>query len=58
MSNSKEIAITTGYKAVKENSTIICASVTDELGEELFRIQGYAMEKLGVKNIQTFGEDI
>lgn len=54
MSNSKEIAITTGYKAVKENSTIICASVTDELGEELFRIQGYAMEKLGVKKYSDF----
>lgn len=54
MSNSKEIAITTGYKAVKDNNTIICASVTDELGEELFRIQGYAMEKLGVKKYSDF----
>ena len=56
MSNSKEIAITTGYKAVKENSTIICASVTDELGEELFRIQGYAMEKLGYKVSPRYNE--
>ena len=54
MSNRKEIAITTGYKTVKDNGTFICASVTDELGEELFHIQGKAMEKLGVKKYSDF----
>lgn len=54
MSNRKEISITTGYKSVKDNGTFICASVTDELGEELFHIQGKAMEKLGVKKYSDF----
>lgn len=54
MSNRKEIAVTTGYKAVKNNGTFICASITDELGEELFHIQGKAMEKLGVKKYSDF----
>lgn len=54
MSNRKEIVITTGYKAIKDNGAFICASITDELGEELFHIQGKAMEKLGVKKYSDF----
>lgn len=53
MSSCKEIAVTTGYKAIKGNH-IVCASVTDELGEELFHIQGTAMRKLGVNKYSDF----
>lgn len=54
MTNKKEIVITTGYKAFKKNGTFVCASVTDELGEELFKIQGEAMNQLGVVKYSDF----
>lgn len=54
MTNKKEIAITTGYKAFKENGSFVCCSITDELGEELFKIQGSAMKKLGVNKYSDF----
>lgn len=54
MSNRKEIIISTGYKAQQENGVFVCCSATDELGSELFRIQGQAMEQLGVKTYSDF----
>ena len=54
MSNKKEIVITTGYKAFNKNNSFVCCSVTEELGEELFKIQGSAMKKLGVNKYSDF----
>ena len=54
MSNKKEIVITTGYKVFNKNGNFICVSVTDELGEELFKIQGDAMNQLGVVRYSDF----
>lgn len=54
MANKKEIAVTTGYKVVKGKYNIVCASVTDELGEELFKIQGEAMDRVGVRKYSDF----
>lgn len=61
MEKRKEICVTTGYKVKrnnKDNENNNCiydyVSVTDELGCELFKIQGDAMRELGINNYTAF----
>lgn len=50
MQSKKEISLNKGYKLVKNNIVFNCVSETEDLGKELFKIQGDAMKELGIKS--------
>lgn len=63
MESHKEILVNKGYKIWKNINGVKtltqCVVATDELGKELFKIQGDAMKELGIKNeSELFGKKI
>jgi hypothetical protein len=57
MMNKNEIRLSTGFKLQKGDNCFVCVSVTEDLGSEIFKIQGDVMAQMGItKQSDLFGK--